>query len=172
MSQLKRKSHGYFSPLQMISRIALLSCLALMCSGCGWLAFEDERAVLDMQVVQVGQKVTVLIPGDTLFYGKTGNFKPQAFDMLESLTGYLKSHHVNRFKVIGYVDNMTNSTDNDLVSKKQAEALMTYLWKHLDGVVWSRFEGQGARNPLTEAKEGVAQGRNRRLTVAFFESSY
>ncbi len=167
--RLGRKDTTY-SRVIAAMRMAFLFGFVLLTTGCGWLAMDDERAVLDMQKVQVGQDVTIVVPSDQLFYARTANFKPQAFDMLESLVAYLKDHKVNRFDVKGYVDNLGNDALNKLVSKNQSEEMMRYLWKNLDQVVWARFEGLGAKDPIANDRASISQGRNRRLVVLFHDS--
>ncbi len=145
--------------------------LAVLCSGCGWFVIDDQREQFDMQVVQLGQKTMLVFPSDRIFYAKTANFRPHAYDMLDGALNYLNAHQVRRMTITGYTNNAGNDWLDEQVSRKQAEQVMRYLTLHMSQPIWINGEGKGSKQPIASTGSMEKQRRNRRITITFMDKT-
>ena len=168
---MKNGTSALFAPKQILQVVAL-ACVAMLCVGCGWLQIDDEREELDMQIVQLGQRTKLVLPSDQLFYGKTANFKPDAYDMLYGAAKYLSQRHVARLQVVAHLNNAGSDVLDQQLSKKQAEQVMKYLWSHMHQPVWVGAKGAGSSQPIVLGSDVANEHqRNRRVTIFFTDRS-
>lgn len=98
--------------------------------------------------------------------------RPESFDMLNELVGFLKDKPNIIIEIAGHTDNVGADAANKTLSQNRANAVKRYLMKK--GIAANRLKpkGYGEERPITtnETKEG--RQMNRRTEVYILEESY
>jgi outer membrane protein OmpA-like peptidoglycan-associated protein len=82
-----------------------------------------------VQVVQVGEEVTLVLQTDKFFYFNSNNAK---FDrkVLKDIIDFINTYPTVNIQVIGYPNKQGNSVRNLALSREQAHEIARYLWEN------------------------------------------
>jgi len=119
-----------------------------------------------VQVVQVGDNVTVVLPTDRCFEQDTASIEESCMPILYDITTLLKSYGNVAITVTGYTDNVASPEQNQRFSRLQADSIVGYLWTH--GIPFQRLyaEGRGADCNIAGNETLGGSTLNRRIEIA------
>ena len=94
---------------------------------------------------------------------------PSAKEDLDSLASGLSSDKSFVISVEGFTDSVGNRSYNEALSRKRADAVVTYLVaKHDIPIYRIHMIGLGEEKPVDEGKDRAARAKNRRVEVKVF----
>jgi outer membrane protein OmpA-like peptidoglycan-associated protein len=94
---------------------------------------------------------------------------PSAKEDLDNLATGLSADKRFVISVEGYTDSIGNRTYNEALSRKRADAVVTYLVaKHDIPIYRIHMIGLGEEKPVDEGKDRAARAKNRRVEVKVF----
>ena len=94
---------------------------------------------------------------------------PSAKEDLDSLASGLSSDKSFVISVEGFTDSTGNRSYNDALSRKRADAVVTYLVaKHDIPIYRIHMIGLGEEKPVDEGRDHAARAKNRRVEVKVF----
>ena len=82
-----------------------------------------------IQVVQVGEEVTLVLATDKFFPFNSNNMKSNP-GVLKDIINFINTYPTVNIQVIGYPNNSGNAVRNLALSRAQAEAVAHYLWEN------------------------------------------
>jgi len=77
-----------------------------------------------VQVIRVGEIITIVMPSDPLFKGNSANLDHGAFHRLNLVADFLRSYSKVFVEVAGYTDYL----ENPYLASRQAASVAKYLW--------------------------------------------
>lgn len=165
------RNFGSRTDMNNLLRPLFLTLFVASLSGCGWFAVDDQREQNDIQIVQVGQQATLVVPTDQLFYPHSANFTPHAYDILDGAAAYLSSHKVAHINIRAYMNGEATEDLNVILSKAQSGKVMNYLWAHMRSPVWMEVWGMGSHNNIAKSSNERGRQRNRRIDISFMDGT-
>jgi outer membrane protein OmpA-like peptidoglycan-associated protein len=82
-----------------------------------------------VQVIHVGDEISLFLPSDKFFYAGSNNLRDVS-KTLNRIIAYMNAYTIEDVEVKGFTLNNGDYTRNLALSRAQAEAISTYLWKH------------------------------------------
>jgi OmpA-OmpF porin, OOP family len=94
--------------------------------------------------------------------------RPESFEELDQVVGFLLANVDVHVKIIGHTDNVGSSSYNQILSEERAKAVLEYLYTK--GVALRRmlYEGKGCRVPVADNDTEWGRQQNRRVEVEFY----
>jgi outer membrane protein OmpA-like peptidoglycan-associated protein len=123
----------------------------------------SERGV---QVFQVGDEITIIMPSDKFFRADSPGFRYESFPAMESLAKFIKAYPDSAIRVCGFADNVSGYHYSRYVSRIQAQSVMAYLWTHA-GIPWEhmRVIAAGSEDPIATNLTVRGKGQNRHIEI-------
>lgn len=120
-----------------------------------------------VQVIQIGENITIVLPSDQAFNPDSANLNPNYEPVLDNVANLLREYQKVNVKVSGYTDNVGSKERNIELSKQRAEMIARYLWPQGTDTRLLYATGYGAADPIIS--NATAQGRslNRRVEISF-----
>lgn len=120
-----------------------------------------------VQVIQVGHKVTIVIPSDKIFIIHTSKLRPHHHYILYDVSQFIENYGPVCVTVNAYTDNVGSTLDNYRLSVSQAKSVLGFLWSH--GIPSSRLRsvGHGRADPIAENTDPQGSAWNRRIELKF-----
>lgn len=144
-----------------------------------------------IQVVELGEMVSIIIPSDRLFEGKSARFNRNAYYCLNTVNDFLKNYSKTFVEVAGYTDYSKRSdrgmayvkiwrlnkcddrlklkpgAEEKLLTSKQSAKVSHYLWsKGIDARMLYSV-GYGVELPVVNVSPPDFDARNRRIEIHF-----
>lgn len=150
-------------------RVALVGAAAGLTIG----AYLDSKKTLvqkleaqDIQVVIIGDEVTLLLPTDKFFVNNTPQLNCRTTGSLCYVIQFINCLEKIEVKITGYTDNCQACLrDNVAISKAMADNLANYLWSHgLDARVLYT-NGCGCCDPIATNTTTGGRAKNRRIEI-------
>ena len=119
-----------------------------------------------VQVIQVGDKVTIVMPSDYVFIFNTATIRTSAMPMLNTTILLLDRYgHVN-MKIAAYTDDTLSPTSAFDLTRKQAKSIAAYFWSY-GGWPFNLVDPIGKGNLDDIATNGNSMGSyyNRRIMI-------
>ena len=118
-----------------------------------------------IQIFQVGDRVTLVIPTDPAFINNTPASNPSYYPILNRIALLLRDYEKVSVKVAGYTDNQGCSDRNVALSRARARRITDYLWEQGVDARFMYAVGYGEQDPI--ASNSTANGRmqNRRIEI-------
>ncbi len=123
-------------------------------------ALISSLASSDVQVVQVGDEVEVVVPTRELFYIHSSHLKHSPSPLLNTLIDLLNTYPMTSIKIAGYTSAKGNALRNLALSRQQAQIVNYYLWQHGLNARLIYAIGYGGEN-------ANGRGRTNRLEISF-----
>lgn len=114
----------------------------------------------DVQVIQVGDEVEVVVPTRELFYHNSSHLKYDPSPLLKTLIDLLNAYPMTSIKIAGYTSAKGNALRNLALSRQQAQIVNYYLWQHGLNARLIYAVGHGGEN-------ANGRGRTDRLEISF-----
>ena len=110
-----------------------------------------------VQVFQVGNNLTLILPTDVIFIQHTPALNTNYFPVLNNVARLLKAHEKFSIKVAVYTDSIDSAEYDLALSQQQAEMIANYLWKQGIDTRFIYAAGYGQKYPIV--KNTAAEGR-------------
>ena len=75
------------------------------------------------------------------------------------------AHHHHGAALLHHADGLGDTDDNQLISERRAQAVMTYLVEQGAPTDALSAEGRGSAEPLASNRTAVGRNRNRRVAI-------
>ena len=132
-----------------------------------------------VRVIEVGETVSIVIPSDPLFQGRSANLDHSSFYRLNLVADYLRLYSKTFVEVAGYTDNSgyancvggeydAEAAKRDhLLTSQQAAQVAHYLWsKGIDSRMLNAL-GYGSEHPISNNNSPDNSAKNRRIEIHF-----
>ncbi len=124
-----------------------------------------------VQVIQVGETISIIIPSDPLFQGDSANLNHHSFYALTLVADFLRLYSKTFVEVAGYTDYIDDPSflkRNELLTSQQAAQVSKYLWsKGIDSRMLYAA-GYGSSRPVSNATTMTGgNAENRRIEIHF-----
>lgn len=130
-----------------------------------------ELQKLDIQYIEYGDTVTLIVPTDRYFIFDSARFNELCFpglsDLIKLIRMYPKSCPIY---VAGFTDNVGSRFSKNRMSQARAERMVAFLWAN--GIPARRLiaEGYGDKNPVGDNHIIHGSAYNRRLEIQVFKN--
>jgi len=121
---------------------------------------------LGVQVIQIGDTLRVIIPSDRIFKFDSAAIKPEGYEILDCVAYFLSRYGNVPITVIAYTDNVRCPRKNFLLSREQAQCIVTYLWSHGIPYECLRAIGKGETFPVASNGDPIGSFYNRRIVLS------
>lgn len=123
----------------------------------------------DVQVIQQGAKVKLVLSADAFFKPGSPTINPTYYPVLDSIAALLNHYRNAPVTITGYTDNVASPKRNREFSQALANSIVTYLWTK--GIPFERMTIQGSGEDDTIATNRTVQGNamNRRVEIDFWQ---
>lgn len=123
------------------------------------------RAQPDVQVVQLGDTLKIILTTDGCFDMYTSVILPRCKPTLTTISTVLNAYGNAPVTVAGYTDEVAPAQAAILLSKQQADSIVAYLWAH--GDAYERFQtiGYGPQFPIATNLNPDDSYYNRRIEI-------
>lgn len=131
-------------------------------------ALIQDLSQAQIQVVQVGQTVRVIMPSDNLFMPHSANIKAEYVNLVMPMVTKLIRHYSKvNVAVIAYGDYTHDIKRAKALTSRQAQVIASELWARGINARLLYAEGKGVKHPI--ATNQMPQGRfaNRRVEICF-----
>lgn len=123
-------------------------------------------AARGVQVVQVGDRLRIIIPADRLFAFDDDDLKPTASLVLNPIAAFLTHFGNVPMTIAGYTDNVIYDGDRNLqFTRHRAQAVGAYLWSKGVKYYHIRAIGYGALYPIASNTTNRGSAFNRRVEI-------
>jgi outer membrane protein OmpA-like peptidoglycan-associated protein len=119
----------------------------------------------DIQVVQYGDTMTLIIPTDKYFLVNTPRLNDYCYGGLLNVIRLLKCTPCGPIYVAGFTDNVGSDRHKKRMSRAQAETILTYLWANKIPARVLKAEGYADKHPVADDKLIHGSAQNRRVEV-------
>ena len=134
--------------------------------------FSQRLRQHNIQIVQLGDTITVLLPTDKFFVHNTSQINPNYLATLDEVARYISHFDKVRIKVAGYSDNVGPVQRNLALSQTQAQHMMHELWERGVDARMMYAIGYGACNPIASNKQRSGRQKNRRIEISLQRIPY
>ena len=135
---------------------------------------ESTRATLQqtlenngVQVIRVGETVTLVLSSDIFFNTDSANLSPAAAAMLDVVADYLNQFSIVKVAVSGYTDDAGALKRDEALSTRQAEVVSDYLSSQGVDPRLLVAVGYGQEHTVASNLTAVGRSLNRRIEISF-----
>lgn len=153
--------------------MATLSCLAgcadmfvMQGSSASARQINTLRAQPDVQVVQLGETLKIILTTDGCFETYTTVIQPRCKPTLTNISNVLNAYGNAPVTVAGYTDEVAPAQAAILLSKQQADSVVAYLWSHGDAHERFTTVGYGPQFPIATNLNPDDSYYNRRIEIS------
>lgn len=124
-----------------------------------------QIATSGVQVIEVGNTVTLVLSSDDFFVDDTPVLSSSGYSALNQVATFLNARKKLSIRVVGYTDDKNWTERNIALSRQQAQTVASYLWKK--GVDARVLAATGYGSKFSVASNATEQGRsyNRRVEI-------
>lgn len=135
----------------------------------GIIGSSEQKRVLKehgVQVIQVGDQVTIILPADKFFEPGSSTLLPEADSALNNVALTLRSYGRAPITITGHTDSQSGSKDRQhWLSKAQAQAIASYLWSRGISAEHLIVVGAGSEDPISTQLTLHGRAQNRRIEI-------
>ncbi|MEE9451834.1 MAG: OmpA family protein [Gammaproteobacteria bacterium] len=128
-----------------------------------------ERSILEQnaKIIYIGDDFMLILPTDTVFYGKSPRIKWTSYPLLDMISDYLGAFDKVSVTVAGYTDDEDSEARNKSLSTVQAQSVADYIWSSESDVRLLNIVGYGSARPISSNITDEGQLQNRRIEITF-----
>ncbi len=119
----------------------------------------------DIQFVQYGDTMTLIIPTDHYFLFNSAALNETCYAGLNNIIRLMRFYPCHRIYVAGFTDNVGSSKSKQIRSQKQAEAIVTFLWANGVPAHYLYAQGYGDQHTLGDNHFTRGSAYNRRIEI-------
>jgi len=118
-----------------------------------------------VEITRQGNTFTLLLAGRNIFASNQSKLKPEAEQLLASITAVLEEYRYTRISIYGHTDDSGEERYNQTLSQRRAQSVADYLVK--GGVAAQRIAiiGYGESRPRADNASAEGRARNRRIEL-------
>lgn len=118
-----------------------------------------------VQVVRLGDNVTIIIPSDRCFEPGTAGIDGDYDPALQNVAALLKTYGNVAITVTGYTDDVMDACQAQILTRAQADSIVAYMWAH--GIAFQRMcaVGRGVQCPIAQNDTVAGSAANRRIEI-------
>ncbi|CAN5395038.1 N/A [soil metagenome] len=123
-----------------------------------------------VEIVELGDKVSVLIPTDRVFEFNSPTIRPDSHAFLDMLTAYISRFCGTHLTIAVYTDNVGSKHKAKIMSQYRAQSVAAYFW--VRGFPQQNLHPIGrGMEPTIADNDNVHNNRlNRRIEICFWKS--
>lgn len=87
----------------------------------------DQLMNRDVNVIELGDQLMVVVPSARIFDGQSDKIKPTAYTTLNLIATYINSHTTELVKISAYTDDIGTPSRNVALTRMQAKSVEKYL---------------------------------------------
>lgn len=126
---------------------------------------------LDIQYIEYGDTVTLIVPTDRYFVFNSARFNELCFPGLSDLVKLIKKFpRCCPIYVAGFTDAVGSRYSKRMMSQARAERMLTFLWANEINARRLNAEGYGDKHPVGDNKLIHGSAYNRRLEIQIFKN--
>ncbi len=119
----------------------------------------------DIQFVQYGDTMTLIVPTDHYFEFDSPKLNELCFEGLSNIIKLLKLYHYSTIYVAGFTDNVGTRAHKTRLSQAQAETMLTFLWANNINGIRLKAEGYGDKFDIGDNHLIHGSAYNRRIEI-------
>ncbi len=138
-----------------------------VCLGSGKERLRNELATQGVQVVEIGDRATVILFTDNCFETGTANINESCYPAMNNITKLINSYGCPSVQIVGYTDHIGDCRSKWELSRHLANSVMTYFWAQ--GMSLDRLSAKGCscNNPIASPHTVCGNAYNRRVEINF-----
>ncbi|WP_419419354.1 C-OmpA-like family protein CmpA [Legionella sp. D16C41] len=130
---------------------------------------ELQRA--DVQYIEYGDTVTLIVPTDRYFYFNSARLNELCYRGLMLIARVITmSCPIGPVYVAGFTDSVGSRHHKTMLSQARAEAMLTFLWANNIQARRLGAEGYGEKYPVSDNRLIHGSAQNRRLEIQCFKT--
>ncbi|MBS0359403.1 MAG: OmpA family protein [Proteobacteria bacterium] len=126
---------------------------------------QDALRYEQVQIVILGDELTLIIPANQLFYPSSPRLNANANRVLGHVTEYLQYFMKVDVNVAAYTDNTGWEKRNIALSKQRAKNVARYLWTHGMDARLLTATGYGSADPISNNATSAGRAKNQRIEI-------
>ncbi len=154
-----------FKPIMVLFLASLLAACAPKTPLTAQQTLIEELHNLRVEVVTVGETVTIALPSDALFKDDSANPTSYLSTSLEKLAALLRTYRLTSVKVDAYSNWPVPNVK--ALSQKQAEVVSETLWNYGIDTRLLTAKGWGSGYPVVKRESFGSSSSNRRIVISF-----
>lgn len=120
-----------------------------------------------VQVVQVGDEVSLRIPDEHIFYPYSAHMRHGTNALFQNIVGFINTYPIEAIQVVGYTDNMGDPLRNLALTRQQAQIVANDLWGRGLNARFIGTEGLGSQMPIASNTSAGGRAKNRHIEILF-----
>lgn len=119
----------------------------------------------NVQVINEGHRITVIIPTDKYFYFDSAKLNDLKYNELDMIVELVRCFPDQNIFVAGFTDNVGSKEHKRQLSQHRAQAVLSYLWAH--GVKHTHLNAAGYEDKYNIGNNRLIHGSafNRRVEI-------
>lgn len=118
-----------------------------------------------VQVVEIGEKVQIILYTDNCFEPGTAEMYPQCYPTMDGIVRLLQQYRNVPMRVTGYTDFIGDICDKWPLSQHIADSVTAYLWTHGISLDHLYTRGCACNNPIATPCNPAGNSYNRRVEI-------
>lgn len=120
-----------------------------------------------VQVIIVGQYVRIVIPSDQILDLNSDRLNPCGETVMLIVTNYILRCHGLHVVVAGYADNVQPQERSLVITRRQAQSVMAFLYSHGIPIEGLDAMGFGRESNIAANDRALGSYYNRRIEITF-----
>ena len=118
-------------------------------------------------MTHIGDDVHIVLQSDEMFFRGSANLNPKSFPILDNLARLLTNYEKTSAIVTAYTDNVNTPDHDQALSRRQAQAIASYLWRRGTDTRLLVTKGKGQMMPTATNRNEQGRAQNRRVEIDF-----
>ncbi len=125
----------------------------------------DQLLNRDVNVIELGDQLMVVVPSSRIFDGQSDKIKPTAYTTLNLIATYINSHTTELVKIAAYTDDIGTPSRNVALTRMQAKSVEKYLVATGVNTRVLYAEGYGGTNLIAKNTAEWGSSDNYRIEI-------
>lgn len=133
----------------------------------GYASLKDQLENRNIQVVELGDQILIVLPSDDLFNGMTPMLRPGAYSTLDLIAKFIADNPNMMVKITAYTNATGPERINLSLTQEQANSVEKYLWRHGVSTRLLYAEGRGGCGLVEKNSKDWNLSQNYRVEITF-----
>lgn len=131
----------------------------------------DQLVAQGIQIIQVGDEVKIILPVDNYFHQNSPQLNSHYYSVLNKLAKFIRAFPKDSVKVSAYSDSADCENRSLALTRSQARAMASYLWRQGIDARMIYSAGYGPHFPVAHNQTTQGRSQNRRIEITFWRIS-